>query len=305
MNLKSLLKKIVQKKNLYANSMLTEHLLTNFAFISKKDFLTGKVLESTKKGITDTRYCDNEIIVSLTTYGKRIYEAYYAIESIMQQSAKPNRIILWLENDFKNTTLPVTLQNQVKRGLEIRYCTDIKSYKKLIPALTAFPSAAIITIDDDAIYHFDLIENLINEHIQNRELILCGRLHRIKLLKTNKPAAYTKWIDCYDGFDLSPLNFPTGVGGVLYPPNCFTQEVLNEDVFMGICQYADDIWFKAMALLNNVQSKKIYTHKKNGKDYFSNIQDSRLVHINIGQKMNDIQLKAVFDKYNLYGKLKV
>lgn len=31
--------------------------------------------------------------------------------------------------------------------------------------------------------------------------------------------------------DASPLNFPTGCGGVLYPPHCFNDEVFNENVF--------------------------------------------------------------------------
>lgn len=34
-------------------------------------------------------------------------------------------------------------------------------------------------------------------------------------------------------------NFLTGVGGVLYPPACFSNEVLREDIFLKYAPYAD------------------------------------------------------------------
>jgi hypothetical protein len=219
---------------------------------------------------------------------------------------KPNRIILWLGNELENIDIPITLKNQQKRGLEIKYCQDIKSYKKLIPALKEFPSAAIITIDDDHLYHFDLVENMISAYKKNPKLIYCAKMHRMKLLRNKKPEKYKKWeINC-GSFDVSPLNFLTGVGGVLYPPHCFNEEVLNERVFMDICRYADDIWFNAMALLNGVKIQEIFTHNINGNEHLRNMtaQYTSLSQINFEKNMNDVQLKAVFDKYNLYDYLK-
>ena len=116
---------------------------------------------------------------------------------------------------------------------------------------------------------------------------------------------YNKWTHKYPNYDISPLNFPTGVGGILYPPNCFVDEIFNEKVFMNICQYADDIWFKAMSLSKGVFSKKVFTHNISGGDHLrnENSQYSSLSQINVNKNMNDIQIKAVFDKYNLYEKL--
>ena len=302
-NMKSRIIKFLQKKNFHEYALLGDHLLESFSLINRKEILTSFSINSKESGISNTRYCNDEIIISLTTYGNRLYEVYLSIESIMQQTVKPNRIILWLSDDLKSIALPVLLQNQIKRGLEIKFCKDIKSYKKLIPALIEFPSSSIITVDDDELYHCDLIENFIKEHMPNPKLILCSRMHLIKLNKNKKPDKYSKWYQVNLSPDISPLNFPTGCGGILYPPNCFNNEVFNENVFMDICPYADDIWFKAMSLLNNVSSKKIYTHNKKSKEYLSNDQDSNLYDINVGKKMNDIQLKKVFDKYNLYEKL--
>jgi len=277
--------------------------INRITYLNRAQYLNDCVLHCNETGITDEQHTENEIIVSLTTYRRRLYDVYLAVESIMQQTMKPNRIILWLGDELKDTDIPLTLCKQQKRGLEIRYCKDIGSYKKLIPALLAFPSAAIITVDDDLLYSFDLVENLVNAYKKNPFLINCFRMHRMKLRKDNTLEKYQKWILNCEFLDISSLNFPTGVGGVLYPPHCFSEEVFNEKVFLDICRHADDVWFKAMALLNNVLSQKVYTHNKNGNDFLSNtdIQDTALYRIN--KSMNDVQLKAVFDKYNLYEKL--
>jgi len=130
----------------------------------RSEYLTNCAVNSKEMGIQTEKICDFEVIVSLTTYNARFYEVYLAIESIMQQTLKPNKIILWLAEDLKINEIPIVLKNQMKRGLEIRYCKDLLSYKKLIPSLKIFPNSIIITIDDDHMYLYDLIENFINEH---------------------------------------------------------------------------------------------------------------------------------------------
>jgi len=264
--------------------------------------LANHALYCNEQGISNEKYFNEEIIVSLTTYEKRFHEVYLTVESIMQQTVKPNRIILWLSEEMKCLKLPIVLQRQQKRGLEIRYCKDILSYKKLIPTLQHFPSAIIITIDDDQFYHFSLLENMINAYRNNPNIIYCGRMHRMKLASNSKPIKYKKWSLGIKHHDISPLNFPTGSGAVLYPPDCLDKEVLNEEVFTKICKYADDIWFKAMALKNGFMSKKIDTGDKIRNE---NVQESSLGQINVAKNMNDVQLKAVFDKYNLYERLNV
>ena len=86
------------------------------------------------------------------------------IESIFQQTLKPNRIILWLQRDLESVNLPITLRLQQRRGLEIRYCDDIRSYKKTYSYFRTLSRCDVITVDDDVLYKYDMIENLINEH---------------------------------------------------------------------------------------------------------------------------------------------
>ena len=270
------------------------------------ELLKNKTLSSNDSGITDEEVVPGkEVIVSLTTFGKRINEVYLAIESIMQGSIKPNRIILWLaEDEFKGRRLPTTLINQQKRGLDIKYCEDIKSYKKIIPALSKYPDSYIVTIDDDMMYEFDLLENLIQAHLENPEDICACRMHRITLNEHKKPNSYLKWnLEIYPD-NKSPRHFLTTGGGTLFPPHCFTDEVFNQEAFMSLCPNADDIWINAMIWLSGRKVAKTFTHSHLGCDYYpiSLTQDEALSILNMDENncQNDIQIKAVFDHYNLY-----
>lgn len=267
------------------------------------DALIEKAINCNEMGISADKYCSSEIIVSLTTYGKRLFQVAATIESIMQGSMKPNRIVLWMGENMKDVTLPRTLQNQQKRGLEIYYCKDIGSYTKLIPTLRKYPEASIITIDDDALYSYDLVEKLVNEHCLYPNYIIANRIHRVRLDSTGRPIKYMNWEWNNSPSDISPLNFLTGVGGVLYPPKSLHPEVQNESVFLDICKYADDIWFYAMALKAGTGIKKGFTHNDRGEDFLINddVQDIGLRTINTGVNgKNDEQLIAVFEKYDLW-----
>ncbi len=268
--------------------------------------LIDHILHDTESGITNQRYTDHDIIVSLTSFGKRIHDVAFTIESLMQQSMKPNRIILWLDNSFKEVKLPQSLINQQKRGLEINFCTDIRSYKKLIPSLRQFPNDAIITFDDDLLYDYDIIERLIKAYLQNPNLIHTCRANRMILDHNNKPIPYLQWNRKINEAGVNKLNFFTGGAGTLYPPRCLDQEVLNENVFLDICKFADDVWFNAMAIKKGTLVNKVFTRSNIGEDYISNegVQDVGLWNVNNqGERLNDVQLKAVFDKYDLYSKL--
>ena len=60
-------------------------------------------------------------------------------------------MILWLaDSEFpdREKDLPQNLMRLCKEGLQIKWTKDVKSYKKLIPAIKEFPEAIIVTADD-------------------------------------------------------------------------------------------------------------------------------------------------------------
>lgn len=269
--------------------------------------LIEHIMHDTEMGVSEEKYTDHEIIVSLTTYGKRIHDVAFTIESIMQQSMKANRIVLWLDHSFEEMRLPEYLLRQRERGLEIAFCTDLRSYTKLVPALCRYPDAAIVTIDDDALYDPDLLERLILPYLKDPQYIYCLRHHKMTFDKKGQLMPYNQWEWQSKDTEPSHLNFATGVGGVLYPPRSLDEEVKNEAVFMDICKYADDVWFKAMAIKKGTQVKKVYARSEVSEDYLLNdsVQDIGLGNINVqGEHLNDAQIKEVFTRYGLYRKLR-
>lgn len=270
----------------------------------RMQLMMDKILNSNEPGVTTDKSCNHEVVVSLTTFGNRIHDVCYVIESIMQGSMRPNRIVLWLaEDEFEGKKLPQTLLLQQRRGLEIRYCEDNKSYNKLIPSLKAFPDSCIVTIDDDALYELDFLDKIVMAHAENPNDICACRVHRIKLDGDGCPLSYMDWNWCINEVGENKLNFFTGVGGVLYPPHCFPDEVFDQKTFMEICRFADDVWFNLMALKKGVGVFKVFARNplgdilelpSSGIDALSKENTDELT------CRNDIQIKAVMDKYDLY-----
>ncbi len=268
--------------------------------------LIEHILHDQESGIAQERYTDHDIIVSLTTFGKRIHDVAFTIESIMQQSMKANKIILWLDFSFEKQHLPESLIRQQKRGLEIRYCEDIRSYKKLIPSIIAYPNDAIITLDDDLLYEYDLLEHLITDYLRNPNKVYSCRGKMMLFNENHSLLPYKQWPLYTPTTECKGHYFLTSGGGTLFPPNCLDKEVLNKEVFMDICKFADDVWINAMLLKTGTAICKTYTRDVRGDDFLVNesVQDVGLRNINyINQNQNDIQIKAVFTKYDLYSKL--
>lgn len=297
------LKNIVRSLiNRYFNVGAISREISKEKFYLRKTQLEDKILNCVNPGVSKRKYCPHEIIVSLTTYGRRLQDVCYTIESIMQQTMLPNRIVLNLDLPLEGCVIPIALQRQKERGLEIVEVEDIRSYKKLIPTLRSNPESVIITIDDDAIYEFDLIERLFNSYMSNPDKISALRTHTIIFDDNMMPVSYNAWDMCKDTADKPFRLFATGVGGVLYPPHSLADEVFNQDVFTSICPTADDVWFHAMAVLKGTETVRVPARNPDGCDYILNeeVQDMGLCTINTGEGgLNDPQIKAVYEKYGI------
>lgn len=243
------------------------------------------------------------IILSLTTFKARINYVHLAIESLLRQKIKPDYIFLWLaKEEFPSMDIPKKLKKLEKRGLVIKFCAkNIKSYKKLIHTLKENPKANIITVDDDVFYPNWFIEDMIEENKRFPNDVLCYNACNIKI-KDNKLESYNKWK--YDRNTNKGMEvFPIGCSGIFYPSNSINKEVFNNN-YLKICPLADDVWFKAMTLLNNKKCKRI---KENNLAFIPilNTQKFSLMKENALNKQNDVQIKKVFDKYNIINKLSI
>ncbi len=246
------------------------------------------------------------IIVSLTTFNKRIDKVFITIETLFEQEIKPERIILWLSlEEFPNKILPKSLERLTNRGLDIRFVNEnLRSYKKLIYTKEEFPDAIILTADDDVYYPKNWYGDFVRMNQQYPNYILCGRGHYLMKKEVNQLYSYNEMYNKTEkGYNIGYNLMPTGVSGILYPKNALNSVVLDKKLLLELAPLADDIWFKACGLLNDTQSMRIYDQNKK---YLTRKDGVRtgLANQNVGKNMNDVQLKAVFDYFSLYDKIK-
>ncbi len=248
------------------------------------------------------KYAYPEIIISLTSYPARINTVTYTIESLLNQSVKANRIILWLAPEQfpnKEQDLPSDLLALKNQGLTIDWYHDIKSYKKLIPTLRKYPEAIIVTADDDALYPVHWLRQLLIAHKAHPKSIITHRAHIITLTN-GKIANYKSWKlfnrSLQPIVNNSFLVFFTGLGGVLYPPHCLSKDIFDEVKFLSLCPNGDDIWFWAQAILNGT---KIYLiqHGNLSPRVIEGTQDCALWKTNVDDNHNDVQIEALLKQY--------
>jgi hypothetical protein len=201
---------------------------------------------------------NKRVIVSLTSYPPAIRFVRDVALSILNGTVKPDKIVLYLTfSQFGENELPsdlIELQAQFPI-FEIRnYDEEIRSYRKLIPALIDFPNDIIITIDDDVAYNKNMLQSLLRLHKLYPAVIFA---HRAKQLSLDKPYRTWKKYRWYKYLFKKHYhrygNIFTGVGGVLYPPNSLKAEMLDSKLFRELAPTTDDIWFWAAAVANNTK----------------------------------------------------
>lgn len=196
----------------------------------------------------------SQVIVTLTSFPARIKHIRPTIESLLVQSYMPSQIILWLaREEFPEGMEEVPKEvRELQNGIfSIKWCHNIRSYKKLVPALQEFSSDIIVTADDDLIYDREWLLRLYKTHLEFPNDIIC---HRITKMIKDKEG---RWADIPGGWEYysgaSYLNKLTGGSGTLYPPNALALEITNEKMFMGLAPTSDDIWFWLMGVYNNTK----------------------------------------------------
>jgi len=193
-----------------------------------------------------------QVIISMTSFPAAIDYAEKAIRSLLEGSMLPDKVVLYLTYaQFGEAGIPKWLTELQESDpiFEVRdYDTDIRSYRKLIPALEDFPEAVIVTVDDDVHYHPDMLRDLLRLHEKMPNAVIA---HRAKRIRKDKP--YKKWMKyrwyhfLFKQIHVSFSTLQTGVGGVLYPPHSLCPEMLDPDLFTSLAPTNDDIWFWAAA----------------------------------------------------------
>lgn len=241
---------------------------------------------------------DVPVIISLTSYPARMNSIMYTLRSLMTQTVKPDKIILWLtEGQYprREADVPLEILNLRKYGLTIGwYDRPIRSYTKLIPALQQYPDAIIVTADDDIQYRKDWLEGLYKAYLNEPQMVHCYFSHKISMTDDGC-TPYNEWLDVKTE-STSYDNLLLGVGGVLYPPHICYTDVCHEDLFMECAPSEDDLWFWAMVVMNN--SKIHVIHNENSATIpVPNVNNEFALYNENSLGRSDISLQKIINRY--------
>ena len=262
-------------------------------------FLLEFKTNSNKYGL-NKEHRDRQIIVSLTSFPARIDKVYLCVQSILLQSMRPDKIIIYLGVDeFQNVALPDNLTNLFKYGVEVRFRKDLKPHTKYFYAMQEFKNSLVITVDDDIFYRKNLIRDLYNAYQNHPDCVICTRAHKM-IVKDGKLLPYNSWDFESTYFEKeSDLLFATGVGGVLYDPLKFCNETFNENNIITLSLKQDDVWLKFMEIISGIKVYTIFSHKNK---YLVGIWNSEKITLNsqnVGQSKNDIYINNVVNEYDI------
>ena len=257
------------------------------------------------------------LVASMTTIPARIPLVHLAVESILNQSLAPTRFILWISDqiDLQRDLTP-RLHELIERGLEIRQVPDVGPHTKLVYAWEEFRDYPIATFDDDLVYPIATLQCLYDAYVRSPTSIVCnwarelsfdrnrgvlgvrrGRLLTPPLLEENVELNR-------HAREPSLLAFPYGTGGVLYPPNSLDKRVSDVSLAQKLCPKEDDIWFKAMSLLNGTYVLPTSLGITPCHHSVLGTQAVALRHDNHECGEHVVQLTRVFDYFDLYDVLR-
>lgn len=119
-----------------------------------------------------------QIVVSLTSWSKRIGNIPIVLDTIFAQTVQPDAIVINLSLDeFPTRELPANVQSYIDAYDRIRVnwvVHDTRVWKKFLPTLLLYPDALILPIDDDILYPPTMIEGFMQAHAKYPDRPISG-----------------------------------------------------------------------------------------------------------------------------------
>ena len=270
-----------------------------------KPFMRWQIYKHTVKfnpnGLNRTEHRPRKIIVSLTSYPARMKFVPYVIASLLNQTMKPDKIILWLaEPQFPDKKLPRIFKKLQACGVEVKFCPEnLGPHTKYFYALQEYPEDLILTFDDDIIYRDFIIETLYKSYLEHPDCVSAMRVTVMNLMPDGS-FSFPLWYrepDNSKGQE-SHSFFATGVAGALYPPHSFSDEVFNVKAMMKLCPRADDTWLKIMEVMHGVKVASAFTPNATQGWEIIGSQKFALWKKNVIDRADVAQLNAAFEAYS-------
>jgi len=189
-----------------------------------------------------------KFVVSIASYPQRDPLLPAVFQALSRQTTLPLKWILVLSQEDYPNGLPKHLEKLQSRGIEILWTKkNPYSVKKLIPVIREYPEIAIVTLDDDIIYHPSLLKGLVKKSEKSPEAII-GYVGKAMIQKSGKLGMYYREPRPADAKTNPDQVYLIGWGGIYYPPTSLDEKVLNMVAVHKIVPgRGSDIWFWAAA----------------------------------------------------------
>jgi hypothetical protein len=242
-----------------------------------------------------------KIIVSLTSYYKRLNTIYNVLDSILSGNLVPDKIVLTLyykDADFISKYIYDYLtKNKI---ILIIVNIDIKPHKKYFYVMQKYLYDIIITIDDDIIYENNTVELLYKSYLKYPNEISARRVHLIKYDQNGLSLPYKKWIKQYKSIKTPSFDLLATTGaGTLFPPNILKINYsLIYDIFN--CITSDDLFLKFIENKLKLKIVWVENNKLMGLDtiYKEGLYDNE-------NTFGNDQCLKIFKIYKIKNKLKI
>jgi len=198
----------------------------------------------------------SDVIVSLTTHGRRLRGVHRTIRSLLAQEVLPAKIWLFIGRENQGR-VPSSLTTLVGERFEIKYCEDIRSYTKFVPAMEALHGSTtvrwLVLCDDDIVYprrwlaDFRLPERSLYEAVAHR-------CHLVSYSADGKYLRYARWRKDVNGFFADEDPFPTGSGGIAIPISQIDPYFFQTRDFLELAPTCDDVWVYHMLKCSAVKA---------------------------------------------------
>lgn len=234
------------------------------------------------------------LVVSLTSYPPRFATLHLTLRCLLNQTVAPDSVILWLK-EAELDKLPGRVTALCRQGLTLAGHDEQGPFGKIVPALRAYPEAFIAVADDDAYYPPGWLEAMVGAWRPEAREVICHRAHGVEIDAAGRPLPYTRWRYELKSPAESRRIFPTGLGGVLYPPGILHADAVNEVLYRKLCPTADDLWLYWMALRNGASFRKIGPYRP--VPLWPGSQKVNLYDINVTRRGNDRQIANLIEAF--------
>ncbi|MFI2742437.1 zinc-binding alcohol dehydrogenase [Zhouia sp. PK063] len=259
-------------------------------------YYTAKLANIPAKKIKQKKSNNLPVIVSLTTIPYRLNKVHITVRCLLSQTKQPEKVVLWLHESLKNQ-IPNSLKILEGAVFEIKYTVLDCPHVKLVPSLKTYPNSIIITSDDDFIYDKNWTSILYETHLKHPKAIITNQSRPIRYDENGNVLPYKNWKYHNNETDKKCTILAIGSSGTLYPPNSLDDQATNSDLFLKLSPKADDLWFKAMAMLHNTE----VIQTKNSKEPIpiAGTQKVSLKKENITNDKNKTQWEQLINYFNL------